>query len=199
VLDHCRNLGISVPEQIAVVGVDNDPIVCNLAYPSLSSVVPDARGAGLYAAQLLDDWMNHSGKSKKSQRMFSERSQLLEPIGVVQRQSTDITAVSNPEIAEAIRFIRDHACDGIDVSHVLQHVPLSRRRLEYQFVESTGNTPHELITRIRMERVSRLLRETELSLAEIASRSGFEHPEYMSVVFQRRFGTSPGRYRRQQS
>ena len=197
VLDQCRNLEIQVPEQIAVIGVDNDSILCNLSHPPLSSVIPDARGAGFYAAKLLDDWMNQ-GRAKKSHSasLFTKSSKLLEPLGVEQRQSTDITAVTDLNVASAVRFIRDHACDGINVSHVLQYVPLSRRKLEYQFVEAIGCTPHAMITRIRLSRVSQLLRESELSLEEIANRCGFEHPEYMSVVFKRMTGISPGQFRR---
>jgi LacI family transcriptional regulator len=199
VLDHCRNLGIQVPEQIAVIGVDNDPIVCNLAHPSITSVIPDARGAGQRAAELLDAWMLHCPKrtTQGPPKSLAE-SILLKPLGIESRQSTDVTAVSSPDIAAAVRFIRDHACDGIDVSHVLQHVPLSRRKLEYQFVEATGTTPHEMIARVRMERVRRLLQETDLSLEQIANCCGFEHPEYMHVVFKRRYHITPGQFRRQQ-
>ncbi|XZE46748.1 substrate-binding domain-containing protein [Pirellulaceae bacterium SH467] len=199
VLDHCRNLGIQVPEQIAVVGVDNDPIVCNLAHPSISSVIPDARGAGQRAAELLDAWMQRCPRrTTKGPPKSLPESILLKPLGIESRQSTDVTAVSNPDIAAAVRFIRDHACDGIDVSHVLQHTPLSRRKLEYQFVEATGTTPHEMIARVRMERVRRLLQETDLPMEEIANRCGFEHPEYMNVVFKRRYQITPGRFRKQQ-
>lgn len=200
VLDHCRNLGIQVPEEIAVVGVDNDTIVCNLAHPSITSVIPDAKGAGQWAARLLDDWMEQSPKrTTKGPPKSMQDSILLEPLGVEARQSTDVTAVSNAEITAAIRFIKEHACDGIDVSDVLQQIPLSRRKLEYQFLEATGITPHEMMTRVRMEKVRQLLQDTELSLEEIADRCGFEHPEYMSVVFKRRYHITPGKYRKQQN
>ncbi len=190
VLDTCRNLSLQVPEQLAVIGVDNDPLLCDLSHPSLTSVAPDARGAGFHAAQLLDDLM--IGRSANGLA-----SLLMKPLGIVQRQSTDITAVSNKNIAEAIRFIRDHACDGINVGDVLSHVLLSRRSLESQFLHATGKTPHEMIATIRTDRVQRLLQQSELSLEEIAKHAGFEHTEYMSVVFKKRFGISPGRYRRQ--
>ena len=190
VLDTCRNLNLPVPEQLAVIGVDNDPLLCDLSHPSLTSVAPDARGAGFHAAQLLDDLMHGRSLSRRT-------SHLMKPLGIVQRQSTDITAVSNNNIAEAIRFIRDHACDGINVSDVLSHVPLSRRTLESQFLQATGKTPHDMIATIRTDRVQRLLQQSELSLDEIAKHSGYEHTEYMSVVFKKRFGVSPGRYRRQ--
>jgi LacI family transcriptional regulator len=192
VLDTCRNISLPVPEQIAVIGVDNDSLLCDLSHPSLTSVAPDARGAGFHAAQLLDDLMNGRVESGMS-------SLLMKPLGIVQRQSTDITAVSNDEIASAIRFIRDHACDGINVADVLTHVHLSRRTLESQFLQATGKTPHDMIATIRIDRVQRLLQQSELSLDEIAKHAGFEHTEYMSVVFKKRFGISPGRYRRQTS
>ena len=190
VLDTCRNISLPVPEQIAVIGVDNDSLLCDLSHPSLTSVAPDARGAGFHAAQLLDDLMNGRVESGMS-------SLLMKPLGIVQRQSTDITAVSNDDIASAIRFIRDHACDGINVGDVLTHVHLSRRTLESQFLQATGKTPHDMIATIRIDRVQRLLQQSELSLDEIAKHAGFEHTEYMSVVFKKRFGISPGRYRRQ--
>ncbi len=190
VLDTCRNLGLPVPEQIAVIGVDNDPLLCDLSHPSLTSVAPDARGAGFHAAQLLDDLMNGCVDNGVT-------SQLMKPLGIVQRQSTDITAVSNSHIADAIRFIRNHACDGINVGDVLKHIHLSRRSLESQFLHETGKTPHDMIASVRMDRAQRLLQQSELSLDEIAQHAGFEHTEYMSVVFKKRFGISPGRYRRQ--
>lgn len=208
VLDHCRNLSIQIPDQIAVIGVDNDSIVCNLAHPSITSVIPDAKGAGYRAAELLDLWMDQINESnseelKSNGPILSQPSPiqseaiLLEPLGIESRQSTDVSAVTSPDVATAIRFIRNHAWDGIDVSDVLREVPLSRRRLEYQFQEATGITPHELIVRVRMERVQKLLINTDLTLDEIAHRCGFEHPEYMSVVFKKRFNMTPAKFRRQ--
>ena len=190
ILDTCRNIGLAVPEQIAVIGVDNDPLLCDLSHPSLTSVAPDARGAGFHAAQLLDDLMNGRVGNRTT-------SLLMKPLGIVQRQSTDVTAVSNSDIASAIRFIRDHACDGINVGDVMKHIHLSRRSLESQFLQATGKTPHDMIASLRLERVQRLLQQSELSLDEIAKHAGFEHTEYMSVVFKKRFGTAPGKYRRQ--
>ncbi len=97
VLDTCRNIGVAVPEQIAVIGVDNDTLLCELSHPSLTSVAPAWRGAGFHAAQLLDGLMNGRVGSGLT-------SLLMKPLGIVQRQSTDITAVSNEDIAAAIRF-----------------------------------------------------------------------------------------------
>ena len=201
ILDTCRNLQISVPDQIAVVGVDNDIILCELCHPSLTSVAPDARGAGYQSARLLDEMMSMrssvSRKTKRVRRMSSgAASLLLKPLGIVQRQSTDITSVSDPAIAAAIRFIRAHACDGINVIDVLAHVSLSRRALESQFSKATGKTPHEMILSVRLARVHQLLKQSDLALDEIAKHAGFEHTEYMSVVFKKHYGLPPGRFRR---
>ena len=196
VLDRCRNLELAVPEQIAVIGVDNDPLLCDLSRPSLTSIAPDARGAGYYAAQWLDQVME-SGKQLRRDGKLSAPTKLMPPLGIVPRQSTDILAVEDPIVAKAIQFIRAHACDGIQVTDVLQHVAMSRRMLETRFTEATGKTPHEMISDARLARVKELLQQTELPIEAIAQRAGFEHPEYMSVAFRKAFGVPPGRYRRQ--
>jgi LacI family transcriptional regulator len=106
-------------------------------------------------------------------------------------------AVADPTVARAIQYIRDHACDGIQVNDVLRHVAMSRRMLETRFLMATGKTPHEMIALTRLMRVKELLHQTDLSIDAIAERAGFEHPEYMSVAFRKAFGLPPGRYRKQ--
>lgn len=195
ILDHCRNQGIAVPEEIAVIGVDNDPLLCELARPSLTSIAPDALGAGYYAAQWLDQAMSDRSTIKRSD--YSAPFRLMPPLGLVLRQSTDITAVADTLVAKAIEFIRSHACDGIQVEDVLRHVALSRRMLETRFVEAIGKTPHAMIAMIRLTRAKELLQQTDLSVDAIARKAGFQHAEYMSVAFRKAFGQPPGRYRRQ--
>jgi LacI family transcriptional regulator len=187
VLDACRELNIMVPEEIAVIGVDDDPIVCNLAFPSLTSVIPDAAGAGYRAAELLDLMM--SGGHPESESHF------LAPLGISTRQSTDIFAVEDPEIRRAAKLIREQACTGITVLDVLGEVSLSRRVFESRFRNATGQTPHEAILAQRLKRVEQLLRESDLPLEAIAAKTGFEHPEYMSVAFRKHFKVPPGKYR----
>lgn len=186
-LDACREAGVAVPEEVAVVGVDNDPLLCSLTTPPLSSVIPNARRTGYEAASLLDRLM-------RGERVPPE-AHLIPPLGVQSRQSTDILAVEDREIAAAMRFIREHACDGIRVEELLKAVPLSRRILERRFRKVTGRTPHQEILRLRLERVKQLLGETGLSLERIAGLAGFAHPEYMNVAFKRELKTTPGRYR----
>jgi LacI family transcriptional regulator len=195
ILDHCRNQGIAVPEELAVLGVDNDPLLCELARPSLTSIAPDALGAGYYAAQWLEQAM--SDRLVVGPSDYSAPFRLMPPLGLVLRQSTDITAVSDPVVARAIQFIRSHACDGIQVEDVLRHVALSRRMLETRFVDAIGKTPHAMIAWIRLTRVKELLQQTDLSVDAIAQKAGFQHVEYMSAAFRKAFGQPPGRYRRQ--
>jgi LacI family transcriptional regulator len=187
ILDLCRELAIAVPEQMAVIGVDNDPLLCNLCTPPLTSVAPDAVRTGYVAAELLDRML--SGEAVPPQPHF------IAPLGVETRQSTDILAIEDTDVARALQFIRERARDGINVQDVLKQVPISRRILERKFVEFVGRTPHEEIERVRLDRVCRLLRETELPIAEIAHRTGYEHAEYLTVTFKRSFGMPPSEYR----
>jgi LacI family transcriptional regulator len=187
-LDVCRDLGIAVPEQVAVIGVDNDVRLCRLCTPTLSSVVPDTRRAGYEAAQLLDRMM--AGEKVSAEGI------LIPPAGIAKRRSSDTSAIQDPDIVAAMRYIREHACDGITVADLLKIVPLSRRMLEYRFQKLVGRTPHAEILRARIERTSRLLRETKLPLEQIASRTGFAQANYLCVAFKKHVGLSPNAYRK---
>ena len=188
-IDACRRTGIAVPDEVAVLGVDDDDVLCGLASPPLSSVIPDAIGAGRRAAELLEQLMR--GESL-------ERSEwLLPPLGIAVRQSTDVLAIDDPLVVAAVRQIRDHACDGIKVADVARVLKTTRRVLENRFTKRVGHTPHEEIAWVQFRRVEQLLRETELSLATIATRAGFRHTEYMTVAFTKRHGMPPSRWRQQ--
>lgn len=186
-LDVCRELDIAVPEEVAVLGVDNDHLICNLSSPPLSSVICNTRRTGMEAASLLERMMS-------GERVGPE-AVLVKPLGVETRQSTDILAIDDADVALAVRFIREHACQGIKVPDVLRHVPLSRRVLESRFRKILGRTPHQEIKRLQIERVQRLLTDTDMSLAEIAARAGFEHDEYMTVAFKKAIGMPPSQFR----
>jgi LacI family transcriptional regulator len=186
-LDACRHAGLAVPAEVAVIGVDNDELLCDLASPPLSSVIPNAHRAGYEAAMLLDRMM--AGKKVPA------TAHLIAPLGVAARQSTDVLAVDDREVARAVQFIREEACTGINVSDILRAVPLSRRVLEQRFKRLLGRSPREEILHVRLNRVRQLLAETKLSLYQIAERTGFEHVEYLSVVFKRETGQTPSRYR----
>jgi LacI family transcriptional regulator len=187
VLDACRSAGLAVPAEVAVIGVDNDELLCDLASPPLSSVIPNAHRAGYEAAALLDRMM----RGKKVLPV----ARLIAPLGVAARQSTDVLAVDDREVAHAVQFIREHACEGIKVRDVLLAVPLSRRVLEQRFQRLLGRTPREEILHVRLGRVKQLLGETDLPLYLVAERTGFEHVEYLSVVFKRETGATPSAFR----
>ncbi len=188
VLEACRVAGIRVPEEVAVVGVDNDELLCELADPPLSSVALNAEAGGYRAAALLDRMMR--GQSRKPQRL------LVEPMHVVARRSTDIVALDDPEVAAAVHFIQDHATEPIAVSDIVAAVMISRRALELRFQKAIGRSLHAEIRRVRLERATRLLVETDLPITRVAEASGFGQASYLSQVFCQSFGSTPARYRR---
>ncbi|MDR3636543.1 MAG: DNA-binding transcriptional regulator [Isosphaeraceae bacterium] len=190
-LDACRRAGLAIPEVVAVIGVDNEELVCTLANPRLSSVVPNARSIGYEAAALLDRLMR--GEPEPTTPIC------LPPLEIVTRLSTDINAIADPDVAVAMRFIREHACAGIGVIDVLAQVPVSRAVLQRRFRSLLGRSIHEVIAEVRLQRVKQLLLESELPLSVIAKRSGFAHVEYLSAAFRRAFGIPPGAYRREHS
>ena len=188
VLGSCRRMNLEVPRDVAVVGVDNDRLICRLSDPPLSSVVPNARQVGYQAAALLDRLMK--GESP------SGEDQLVPPVRVVTRESSDTLAIDDPELESTLRFIQEHACEGITVSDVLKSVPVSRSFLERRFRELLGRTPHAQIRRIQLERAVELVTETELPLKQISSMCGISHVEYLSYLFKNYTGVAPGEYRR---
>jgi LacI family transcriptional regulator len=187
VLDACRHRAIQVPDEAAVVGVDNDEVFCALAAPSMSSIVLDTYRTGYAAAALLDRMM-------AGERIHGE-GHLFPPLGLAARRSTDTLAMEDHDLALAVRFIREHACEGISVKDVLKAVPLSRRVLESRFLKAVGRTPHAEILRVQLDQGKTLMRESRLTLEQIAERIGFAHVEYMSTVFRRKEGMPPSHYR----
>ncbi len=182
VLDAARSLGIAVPEELAVVGVDDDYPLCDLCDPPLSSVVPNAQRIGYEAAHLLDRLMSGE-RSEPSET-------LIEPLGVVTRQSTDVLAIDDPGTAAALRHIREHACGGLKMQELLRHVAISRPVLERRFRKFLDRSPQAEIRRVQIARSKQLLAETELPLKAIAGMTGFKHPEYLNVMFKRETGSS---------
>ncbi|HYO10248.1 MAG TPA: substrate-binding domain-containing protein [Tepidisphaeraceae bacterium] len=186
----CLEAGVSVPDRVAIVGVNNDDLLCEGAWPPLSSIEADFSRVGYHAAKLLDRMM--SGEAIATE----ERHVRLAPLGVVQRMSSNVLAVADANLADAIRFIREHACDPCTVHDVLRHVPVGRRWLERQFVAHLGRTPHDEITRVRVEAGQRLLLQPDLSLPEIAQRCGFSAVQNFARLFSQEVGTTPAAYRR---
>ncbi len=187
VLDACRATGAAVPEEIAVIGVDNDEVLCNLSEPPLSSVVPDTERIGYEAAVLLARMM--AGERPVPGETF------LPPGGIIARRSTDALAMEDRQIAAATRFIREHACEGIDVSDVLRAVPMSRSTLDRRFIKILGRSPKDEILRVRLGRVKQLLAETDFSLSLVSEKVGLEHVEHLSRMFKEREGITPSEFR----
>jgi LacI family transcriptional regulator len=188
VLDACRTLNIGVPEEAAVIGVDNAETFCTLCDPPLTSVVPDAERIGYEAAALLQRLM-------RGQRV-SEGTVLFPPRGVVSRQSTDSVAILDPVVARAVRYIRENAHHPISIEDVLARSGVSRSTLERRFRRALGRSPYDEIGRIRLKRVKSLLSETDWPLTRIAEETGFDHPEYLMVQFKRETGLTPTQWRR---
>jgi LacI family transcriptional regulator len=188
VLEACSLADLRVPDDVAVLGVDNDELFCNLTSPPLSSIEPDALRTGFLAAELLDSMMAGRPRTADVRKV--------PPLRIATRRSSDIIAVDEPFLAAALRYIRDHADQALTVRSVVDHSPLSRRALEYRFTTVLGRTIHSEIVRVRMARVAALLASTDLPLPRIAERLGFAHSEYMGVIFKRHIGMSPGAYRR---
>lgn len=187
-LEACARAGVSVPEEAAVVGVENEESLCTMAVPRLSSVEFDTERVGYEAASILNRMMR--GEPPPQEPI------LFEPRGVVVRGSSDVIAIDDRQIALAMQFIREHACEGITVRDVVGHVALSRSSLERRMQTALGRSPNEAIHRVRIDRVRELLVDTELKLGAIALRSGFRGPQYLVASFKKSTGMTPGEYRR---
>ena len=185
----CRQSGLRVPEDIALLGVDNDDLECSLSYPPLSSIAIPAERIGYEAAALLDQMLSGSQPPRQAK--------LLPPVNVVTRHSTDVLAIADPELVAAIRYIHDHANGGLTVEALLRAVPMARRTLEKRFRKVLGRSPLEEIRRIQVQRVQQLLVDTNLSVAAIAQRAGFETSQRLAVVFRDETGLTCSAYRRQ--
>lgn len=189
VLNACHRVGVAVPEEAAVAGVDNEEVLCQLCEPPLSSVVPNPERIGYEAAALLDRLMAGERPPKEER--------LIAPLGVAARQSSDVLRIDDPDVAAAVSFIRQRACEGLSVTQVVEQVAVSRSLLERRFRKYLGRSPQAEIRLVQLKRVQQLLADTELSLEAIAKLAGYAHPEYMSVVFRRLTGQTPGAFRRQ--
>jgi LacI family transcriptional regulator len=187
VLDACRRASLRVPDEVAVAGVGNDECLCDLSLPQLTSVHLNPHRIGYEAAALLDRMMD--GKR------VEQREYLIAPQEIVSRTSTDVVAADDLVVAQAIRFIRSRACEGIDVGAVCRHVCRSRSALEPRFKLILGRTVHNEIQRVRLGRVRELLATTDLPIKQIARESGFRYAEYLMRVFRQTTGTTLKQYR----
>jgi LacI family transcriptional regulator len=186
-LDACHEAKIAVPDEIAILGRGNDPVICDTVRPTLSSLDPDSFRIGYEAAKMLAEKM--SGKS-------AAETIRIPPVRVAVRQSTDFIVIEDADVAQAAQFIRQYACQGIDVDRVVREVGVSRRTLELKFQRYMGRAPKAEIRRVRIEHAKILLTRTKKTIDAVAHMSGFPSTKYFATAFYREVGVMPSAYRK---
>jgi LacI family transcriptional regulator len=186
--DMCAILGLPVPEEIAILGVDDDELECQLAFPPLSSIAINAQWIGFEAAQLLDGLM--SGKSPPAEPLY------LPPVRVVTRHSTNLFAVDDPVILAALHYIRNHLTQPIRVNTMADELVIRRRHLEQKFRAVLKRSVLAEIHRARVEKAKELLIRGDQQISQVASQSGFSNAQRLATVFRRLAGMTPREYRR---
>jgi LacI family transcriptional regulator len=188
VLDACRRANLAVPDEVAVLGVDNDPSLCNLCTPPLSSIDVNPARIGYEAAALVATMMDGARPPGKPVLLGPPR-------GITGRRSTDTLWVEDQDVASVIRYIREHACNGITVRDVLNAAPTTPSALERRVKKVLGRTIKAEISRVRLVRAKLLLAETDMPVAKITTKCGFSEPKYFSEVFRHVFDMKPTEYR----
>ncbi len=188
VVEACHILNIIIPDEAAILGTDNDELVCHLSVPSTSSLLLNFEEAGYEIAESLHKQM--LGQSVKSNNIS------VAPLHVVERQSTDIQAIEDPCVAKAVRFIHNNANRLIQVDDVVNESCLSRRNLYNRFNKIVGRSIYKEIERVRTEAIAKALISTDTSISEIALRFGFSSEAHISRFFKKIKGMTPGQYRR---
>jgi len=188
VISGCMKAKACVPEDVAVLGVDNDETLCELSEVPLSSIDPASRRVGFEAAALLDRLMQ--GKTLEQKWM------IVPPAGLVVRASSDVLAVSDCEVANAMRYMQAHACDPMRVEDMMGVLRVSRRTLEKRFRTTFGRTLHDEIRRLQFEKARQLLCDTDLKIPQVARKCGFRDPKRFTTLFRQEFGSPPTAFRR---
>lgn len=189
VIEACVDAELRVPEDVAVIGVDNSPFICEMVKPTMTSVELGAERVGYQAATLLDSMMSGGQVPAHPVMVAPER--------IVERHSTDILEIEDELAAKALRFIRDHAAEPITVTDVTEALYCNRRVLEKRFKAEVGRTLHEEIRRSRIRRACRLLRETDLLVEVLAEACGYSSRERFNAAFRREIGKTPSAYRKE--
>ncbi len=185
----CSVIGIRVPFDAAIIGVDNDEIVCSMTEPSLSSIDVDIERGGYESARLAEQMFREGN--------YVGRDIVLQPLSIVTRTSSNVMATRDTGIHSALEFINSNIDHKILVTDVLKHVPMSRRLLEQRFLKATGSTIYQYISRLRVDRFAQLLLETSDSIADIAARMDEPDPKNLSRRFQALKGCTPSAFRKQ--
>ena len=186
-LQACANINRLVPDHICVVGIDDDDIARNLSRISLSSVTQGCFDMGFQAAKLLHKRMDNPN--------LKDRRVTIGPVGVVERQSSDIKSIQDPYVMQAMHYIRQHACRGIKVGQVLDHIGISRSNLENRFMEERNHSVHSAIHQEKLNRACELLSNSDKPVKEIALVCGYRSLQYLYAVFNQHFGITPSEYR----
>jgi LacI family transcriptional regulator len=180
---------IRIPTELAVLGVDDDEMFCEFSEVPLSSIAQPLYTIGYEAARLMD--LHLQDPNRKSQTIR------LPPVKVVRRASSDMLAIADPDVSHALRIIREHATQDINVSWVVKQWSVNRRSLERRFIKHVGHTLLDEIHRVRFEHAKHLLADTNLSLKQVAASSGFNDARYMATCFRQKLNTSPTDFRKQ--
>lgn len=187
ITEACRQLGIRIPEEVAVLGVDNDEMICDLSDPPLSSIALDAEKGGYDAAKLLDHMIKHG--------TAHYYDIIVKPVQVITRHSTDIYATNDDHIASSLKYIHQNIDKNLHVDEVVKQVPLSRRALEKRFLEITGYPIYKYIFNLRIEKFTQKLLDTDMSVFEIALDMGLTDSKNIARQFRQAKGCSPSVYR----
>jgi len=185
-------LGLTIPDKVALLGIDNDEHLCNVLTPTLSSIEANSVAIGYQAAKRLETKM--AARSSKKKSVLEAVPMKIPPVGVIVRQSTDVIAADDPQLVAIVRYIRNNALQGLRVFEVAREFDISRRTLERRFQQHFGRTVDQEIMFLRLEHAKFLLRETLLTVAEIGERTGFD-PCYFTKAFHRVVGVTPKVYR----
>jgi LacI family transcriptional regulator len=188
IVEACIHNKIRVPQDVAILGVDNDVTLCELSDPRLSSIDLDIERAGFESAQVLDE-MIRTGKK-------DNRDIVVGPVKVITRSSTDMFASADAYVAEALTYIHKNIDRNLVVDQVVKEVPLSRRALEKRFLQITGQPVYKYITKVRMEKLAQKLLDTDQSVFEIAVDLGFQDSKNLARQFKQMTGYAPGEYRK---
>jgi len=190
VLDACTRAGIAVPSEIAVLGCDDDEIVCETAVPPLSSVRFTTEQAGFAAARELHELIRGNRPSASGRQKIPYG-----PSGVITRLSTETVVIADKLVEQALDYIRMNALSGMNVGELARRLNASRRTLELRFKRATGRQIYEEVLRLRLEKACEHLREGSMTIADIAESCGFPSASHFGVMFRRRLGTTPSAYR----
>ena len=188
VTNACALLGLRVPEELSILSVDNDEFECLFTNPTLSSIEIPGIQIGRLAARALQQSMDGQATAPTGA--------LLPPTHVIERQSTDLVATDDPAVRNAVAFIRAHHSEQLSVDQIAESAECSRRTLERRFRNALGRTVHDELTRQRLKRARRLLRETDLTVEAVSDRTGFTDQRRMNLVFKQNFGMTPLEFRR---